>query len=469
VPKPPADRPAPPALSPPAPGLSRRGFLRGAAGMAASGIAMGGLFEALTARSAGAAALGPSPYGPLQASLDRTTGLPLLRLPAGFSYATISWTGDPLEDGRPTPDRFDGMAAFRGAAGRAWLVRNHERFSMSGSFAPPAASYDPLCDGGTTTLEVDLLRGRVLRAFGSLSGTMVNCAGGATPWGSWLSCEEIVLPAAPGLFAEPHGYVFEVPAGGLGNPAPLRALGRFKHEAVGIDASTGIAYLTEDEGTAGLYRFVPNVPGDLAAGGSLTMLAIAGAPAYDTRKGQTVGAWLPVTWAPIGDPDPVDMGVTGTVYQQGRAAGGATFARLEGVCVRQGRVFFAATTGGDVGQGQIFELDPAGARMRLVYESPASSEVSNPDNLTVSPRGGLVLCEDGSGSSRLHGITLDGRVFPFAQSQLVLDGVRGFTGDFSGSEFCGACYDPFGKWLFVNVQEPGVTFAITGPWARGAL
>jgi len=437
--------------------------------MAASGIAMGGLFEALTARSAGAAALGPSPYGPLQTSLDRTTGLPLLRLPAGFSYATISWTGDPLEDGRPTPDRFDGMAAFRGAAGRAWLVRNHERFSMSGSFAPPAASYDPLCDGGTTTLEVDLLRGRVLRAFGSLSGTMVNCAGGATPWGSWLSCEEIVLPAAPGLFAEPHGYVFEVPAGGLGNPAPLRALGRFKHEAVGIDASTGIAYLTEDEGTAGLYRFVPNVPGDLAAGGSLTMLAIAGAPAYDTRKGQTVGAWLPVTWAPIGDPDPVDMGVTGTVYQQGRAAGGATFARLEGVCVRQGRVFFAATTGGDVGQGQIFELDPAGARMRLVYESPASSEVSNPDNLTVSPRGGLVLCEDGSGSSRLHGITLDGRVFPFAQSQLVLDGVRGFTGDFSGSEFCGACYDPFGKWLFVNVQEPGVTFAITGPWARGAL
>ena len=94
-----------------------------------------------------------------------------------------------------------------------------------------------------------------------------------------------------------------------------------------------------------------------------------------------------------------------------------------------------------------------------------------PDNLCVSPRGGLVLCEDGSGTEYVHGLTVEGEIFRFAQNNVDLRAtpVKGFSGDYRGSEFAGACYSPDGKWLFVNVQSPGITFAITGPWRSGAL
>ena len=463
------------------PNVDRRTFL--ALGGAALGVAP---FQALATRSAagvhrqapsGAGTRSEAGYGPLRPVRDETTGLPLLHLPAGFRYLTFGWTGDPLVDGRPTPPAHDGMAAFAAGGSRIRLVRNHE-VRTGGAFADRPL-YDAIGGGGTTTVEFDTGSGTVHDAWTSLAGTAVNCAGGPTPWGSWLTCEETVHgpgwnppPVQGGTipdYRRPHGYVFEVPAEGAATGEPFRAMGRFVHEAVSIDPATGIVYETEDQEASGFYRFLPVEAGNLAAGGRLEMLAIAGAPGTDLRTGRTVGAWLPVSWAPIADPDPAEV-AEDSVFRQGAAGGGATFARLEGTWYGDGRIYIVSTTGGEAGAGQVWEYDPSGERLRLVFESPGEDVLDMPDNLCVSPRGGLVLCEDGDTDNFVRGLTLDGAIFPFARNNVVLRGERnGFGGDFRAREFAGATYSPDGRWLFVNAQTPGITFAVTGPWADGGL
>ncbi|HXV93349.1 MAG TPA: alkaline phosphatase PhoX, partial [Pseudonocardia sp.] len=365
---------------------------------------------------------------------------------------------DVMDDGRMTPNLHDGMAAFDHGNGRVLLVRNHETGNGPAFF--PVAYDSAGGAGGTTTIEFDVHRGAFVGSWSSLAGTIRNCAGGPTPAGSWLSCEETFT----GLDVPvPHGYVFEVPASADSpvDPVPLKAMGRFYHEAVCVDPDTGIVYQTEDRATSGIYRFVPDDPDDLAAGGALEMLAVKDRPQYDTRTGQKTVGVLPVGWVPIADPDP-DSSDPLAVFNQGWAQGGAVFSRLEGAWWGDGAAYIVSTSGGDIGAGQVWEYRPrgrSGGVLKLVYESTDRAVLESPDNITVSPRtNGLVLCEDGSGKDLVRGVTTSGEVFPFCE----------FNGT-NSSEWAGATFSPDGKVLFVNLQSPGVTYAITGPWENGAL
>jgi uncharacterized repeat protein (TIGR03803 family) len=323
--------------------------------------------------------------------------------------------------------------------------------------------------GGTTNLVFDTREGHWIEAASSLAGTIRNCAGGVTPWGTWISGEETVEPG--------HGWCFEV-GQRWGDPTPLTAMGRFSHEAVMVDPKTGYVYETEDNVESGFYRFVPHTPGHLKAGGELYMLRVRDQPNVDLSASVVVGTTYDVEWVHIDEPEASEQ----RTYVQGAAAGGAAFRRLEGCWWGDETGYFLSTNGGSAGKGQVFEYNPAAETLTLIYDSPAANYVENPDNMTVTPRGGLLLCEDYAGPtfarllhpsrSRLVGLTLDGGTFSFAVNDLVLRTARNDrvpAGDYRYSEWAGACYSPDGQWLFANLQAPGVTFAITGPWGEGPL
>lgn len=458
-------------------GEARRRFLKGVLAAGGAGLSMSPLNQ-LFARAMDARLV--TGYGPLRPVADEVTGLPLLALPEGFRYRTFGWAGELLADGTPCPTRHDGMGVVAAEGDAVTLVRNHEQTGLEGAFGPAASHYDAACDGGTTTLRYDLARGEVVAAAASLSGTMQNCAGGVTPWHSWLSCEEFVVGAgtpfrggdAAGRFAHDHGFVFEVPASGLSDAKPLRGLGQFRHEAAVVHGPSGDVYLTEDlEPSAGFYRFVPGERGRLGGGGVLSMLRAKGRP--DLRRDVALGERIDVDWVPIEHPDrgfdAAKRSISG-VLDQGLAAGGSRFTRLEGCISADDAIYFTATNGGRSSGGQVFCFHPREQTLSLVFESDDSGVMHYPDNVCLSPRGGLVICQDSPRRDQhLYGLSPEGGLFRLARNNVVLDGFRGFSGDYSGEEWAGACFSPDGRWLFANIYRPGFTVAITGPWAEGLV
>lgn len=448
-------------------GYGRREFLRRSGFIAGTALAFARLQELagqVESSSRLRAAPGEGGYGPLSPAGD-------LALPEGFRYHRFGEAGSLMSSGHPTPLAHDGMAAFPLPNGNVRLVRNHEMAGRGTSQPVLPETYDPAAGGGTTSLEVDPVTRELVADFTSLDGTVRNCAGGPTPWGSWLTCEETTLGVGAGL-ERPHGYVFEVPASATGpvEPVPLRAMGRFVHEAVAVDPRSGFVYETEDQNPGGFYRFVPDEPyggpdrpGDLTRGGRLEMLAVDGARRADLASGQEVGRVLPVRWVPIDDPDPRNVEADpAAVWSQGRELGGAAFSRCEGCWYGDGAVYFSCTDGGDADEGQIWEYRPgsnaSGGTLRLLFESPGADVLHNPDNVCVSPRGGIVLCEDGGPRQFVRGLTPDGRIFDFAENLV------------STSEIAGATFSPDGRTLFFNLQnQPGATYAVWGPWEDGSL
>lgn len=477
--------------------VERRDFLRGAlatAGAIAAVPALQGL-HTIGARGRMSVAKGSGGYGPLVPTPDLRDGVERIALPEGFQYRTFSSSGSLMSDGTLVPLALDGMGVFNMPEGRFRLVRNHEDRNSpnAGSTAlDPDMSYDLRSGGGTTTLVVNPFTRQLERDFVSVSGTIVNCAGGVTPWESWVTCEE--TNAGPPTWLKQHGYCFDVPAAADGQVAavPIPDMGRFSHEAVAVDPGTWIVYETEDNGNnSGFYRFLPNTPGVLTDGGHLQMLAIQGVPQYNTMTGQTVGVTLPVEWVDIANPNPPGTSST-AVFTQGRSAGGARFARLEGCWYGNHAVYFAATSGGDAGRGQVWEFRPDGdgGALTLIFESPGPAVLDSPDNLAFSPQGALLLCEDGGGDQYLRGVTLDGGIFDFALN--LQDDSEWAGATFAEAEpawndrkIRGNNLPLLGRWdrvtLFVNRQGPtsganppspgdeGLTFAIWGPWGDGAL
>lgn len=486
--------------------LSRRRFL-GTSLSASAALLASGALTTLFERVAAGADFRAEGYGPL---LPDPAGL--LDLPAGFHYRTFSTailgsTRDPrfsdrLSNGEFVPCQHDGMGAFAGPNGLTVLVRNHE---LEPGQSPRvddrrARPYDELAGGGTTTLWVDADR-NLVRSFPSLSGTLRNCAGGVTPWGSWLSCEECAwLPgavSATNVDLTPrvkmrHGYVFEVDARaeGLVHASPITAMGRFRHEATAVDAESGTVYLTEDRSDGLLYRYLPDFVarggrspgelkvGDLARGGRLEALRIvqrSGARTQNHDAGTPlfqIGQRWQVDWVPIADPDPdCDMendpaeeaadpfkraGRTAatSTRAQGFRAGCAQFARTEGITIRGRTLYFCCTDGGTARLGQVWALDAARDELMLLVEPNDVSVLDGPDNLTPAPNGDLIVCEDGTRDDFLVGITPQGRLYPLGRNA------------YNEMEFAGACFSPDGGTLFANIQEPGITFAIWGPWGR---
>ncbi len=460
---------------------SRREFLSRAGvigGVAVTGT-VGSLFTARAVNASQPPSGVSVGYGPL---VQDPKGV--LDLPSGFEYTVVSRAGEALTDPvGVVPGHQDGTGSFA-AKDSTLLVINHEQSPGVPYPARAAANltYDPAATGGTTTVRVGETNEK-LAEYVSLAGTAVNCAGGVTPWGTWLTCEETEDRAGSKGYTKDHGWVFEVDPHNPENntdPVPLKDLGRFAHEACCVDPNAGHVFLTEDaNGPHGLfYRFtpktLPNRLHSLRDGGTLEAMYVPGLPNLSTvtEPGTTFG----VEWKAVPDA----YGTTTSVRKQFTytasdgtvvtgPGGDITRARkLEGAWWGgDGLAYFvssyARTSDGSPAQhdGQVWAYDPLHQTVTLkvrfaVNPDTASDNPDGADNICYSPYGGLMLAEDGEGVNHLLGVTPTGGAYVFARNAM------------NDSEFTGVVFSPNGKTLFANIQDPGITFAITGPWTRRA-
>ncbi|MGH4025433.1 MAG: alkaline phosphatase PhoX [Pseudonocardiaceae bacterium] len=456
--------------------LSRRDFLNRSA---VAGLVLVGSTEMFTASAVAAPGGDPREpgYGPL---VDDPAGA--LALPAGFSYAIVSRAGSTqLESGEPTPGNHDGTGAFARPGGGTVLVNNHELGDTLAATPFPVPhhdgyTYDPGTPGGCTIVEADRDGNRV-REYVGVAGTSTNCAGGVTPWGTWLTCEETEALTGQKGATKDHGYVFEVdPRDRDANrdPQPIKALGRYAHEAAAVDPRRGHIYLTEDAADPNglLYRWEP--PRDYRPGkgglrqlaadaGTLTAMAArdgAGTHVDDLSRATVVGTTYQVSWVPVPDRDARTTStraqLTGSEVTRGRKLEGAwwdnggawivaSFARAESPVPHDGQVWFYDPKRGTLTLKLRFGVNPA---------PDTEGAFDGPDNISVSPYGGVILAEDGEGIQHLIGVTDDGRSYPLARNEV------------DSGEFTGPVFSPDRTTLFANLQTPGTMYAIRGPWRQ---
>ncbi|MBC7827352.1 MAG: DUF839 domain-containing protein [Chitinophagaceae bacterium] len=414
----------------------------------------------------------------------------ILALPEGFSHRIISRHGDIMSDGLISPGMHDGMGAFSLKNDKVLLIRNHEILpgpQNTGPFGvqnehinkiPNNKIYDfakgkRTCLGGTTSFIYNERTGRVELEYLSLVGTIRNCAGGVTPWNSWITCEETEMRTGSleGFIEKDHGYNFEVPATeriGLIDPMPIKPMGRFVHEAVAVHPQAGIVYQTEDSDTGIFYRYLPDTKGQLHKGGKLQCLALKEWKSADTRNWATLKTdrfptkkFFDTEWIDMDNVESPD----GDLRLRGFQKGAVRFSRGEGIWYGKNELFFACTSGGTKGLGQIFRYVPSKyegqpkekdlpGKLELFLEPNDTAIFQNCDNLTVAPWGDVIICED-KADPRVIGITPKGKTYVIAKNI-----------GYRLSEFAGPVFSPSGNTLFVNIQSPGLTLAITGPWKK---
>ncbi|GAB2979329.1 alkaline phosphatase PhoX [Nocardioides montaniterrae] len=481
---------------------SRRSLLSGGAA-AGLGLAVAGAMPSLAeatpgSRSATPRGTGLTPAKTFPPLADDPAGI--IALPAGFSYAIVTRAGvTTLDEGAKTPGAHDGTAAFTVGRGRYRLIQNHELKAGNELGVPHVAGtvYDPgaVDAGGCTAISTDA-KGRNLGEHVAISGTSTNCAGGPTPWGTWLTCEETEDRAGKawsgngksGVYAKDHGYVFEVFHDGTKNPEPIKAFGRFAHEACAIDAAQKHVFLSEDaSGPNGLfYRWTAprgfsmgpgladrlgDTDGELAA---MQILMPDGSVLPDVAylTSAQMGRPFPVRWKAVPDRDARTTSVR-KQYADREVTRGKKFEGVygtdEGVYVVNSFAFSEGDLPADAvaHDGMVWFYDYAAETIQLVAYFPHQATAvsgaaakyddltfDGPDNVTVTPWGSLVLAEDGAGASHVLSST------PYGPTQAI---VRNMLND---SEFTGPTFSADGQVLFVNMQTPGLTFAITGPWEK---
>jgi secreted PhoX family phosphatase len=452
---------------------------------------------------------GGRPFPPLQ---DDPNGI--LALPAGFSYRIVTREGatDMSFGQGKTPAFHDGTGVVAADRDKLTIIQNHEMTPFMSAFGVPHVAgtvYDPgaASAGGCTVIVTDR-NGKTRSEWVGISGTVRNCAGGVTPWGTWLTCEETFINAGTawtaggqsGVYQKDHGYVFEVTQSESKrqSPKPIKAFGRYEHEALAVEPNLKHVYLSEDaSGPNGLFyrwsapsgkRLGPGLASSLSdTAGKLEAMQIrlddgSVLPDVAYLTSAQLGRPFKVTWIEVPDRDARTQ-PTRAQFADGTVTRGKKFEGVwstsKGAYIVNSFAFGASDLPADATKhdGMVWFYDYEDQTITLVTYFPhnpaaegegagpkyADLTFDGPDNVTVTPWGTLVLAEDGVRASHVLSSVPGGPTYAIARN-MISNGTANGVPTFS--EFTGPTFAPDGKILFVNIQVPGITLAITGPWEK---